>query len=177
MSQVNLTFQNKIVDLASAKKKCAEYREAGQTIIFTNGVFDLIHLGHIDYLSKAKALGAKLIVGVNEDDSVRRLDKGAARPIKNAETRCAIMAAFYFVDLVIPFNDDTPLQLIKGVLPHVLVKGGDYNANTRDTNHKDYIVGSNEVIKNGGIVKVIPFLPGHSTTSLEQRILSANKAN
>ncbi len=131
-------------------------------IVFTNGVFDLLHLGHIDYLSKAKDLGNFLIVGVNSDESARRLQKGDNRPIKDEVSRSTIMAALRFVDLVVVFDEDTPYQVIKLVQPDILVKGSDYNPNE--------IVGSDIVTAKGGSVVTIDFLPGYSTTAIEKKI-------
>ena len=152
-----------------------ELKTAGKTTVFTNGCFDLIHLGHIDYLSKAKALGDVLVVGVNSDDSVKCLEKGSARPIKDEQQRLTVMAAFEFVDFVLLFDDDTPINLINNLKPNVLVKGGDYNPNQTDALAKDYIVGSQEMKSINHRVEVIPFVPGYSTSELERKIISANK--
>ena len=126
-----------------------------------NGCFDILHIGHITYLRKARQMGDILIIGVNSDDSVRRL-KGKDRPVNPLKDRLEMLAALDFVDYVIPFEEDTPLDLIKAVLPDVLVKGGDYKP--------DDIVGAKEVIANGGEVRVIPFVEGHSTSGIIQRI-------
>ncbi len=131
-------------------------------IVFTNGVFDLLHLGHIDYLSKAKDLGNFLIVGINSDNSARRLEKGANRPIKDEISRSTIMASLRFVDMVIIFDEDTPYEIIKMVQPDILVKGSDYQP-------KD-IVGYDIVSAKGGEVVTIDFLPGYSTTAIEKKI-------
>jgi len=141
-----------------------EWREKNQKIVFTNGCFDLLHLGHIDYLAKAKDLGDKLIIGVNTDDSVRRL-KGVYRPLQDENSRLHILAALEFVDAVILFNEDTPYELIKKIQPDVLVKGADYKI--------ENIVGYDIVISRGGSVKTIEFIEGYSTTSIEQRILNS----
>lgn len=130
-------------------------------IVFTNGCFDIIHLGHIEYLAAAKKMGDHLIVGLNSDDSVKRL-KGNHRPIKNQETRARILAAFECVDYVIIFEEDTPINLIKTIDPDVLVKGGDYQI--------ENIVGYEYVTKNGGKVVTLPFLEGHSTTEIIHKI-------
>jgi rfaE bifunctional protein nucleotidyltransferase chain/domain len=141
-----------------------EWREKNQKIVFTNGCFDLLHLGHIDYLAKAKDLGDKLIIGVNTDDSVRRL-KGVYRPLQDENSRLHILAALEFVDAVILFNEDTPYELIKKIQPVVLVKGADYKI--------EDIVGYDIVTSRGGSVKTIEYLEGYSTTSIEQRILKS----
>jgi len=134
----------------------------GKKVVFTNGVFDLLHLGHIDYLSKAKDLGNFLIVGINSDNSARRLEKGANRPIKDEISRSTIMASLRFVDMVIIFDEDTPYEIIKMVQPDILVKGSDYQP-------KD-IVGYDIVSAKGGEVVTIDFLPGYSTTAIEKKI-------
>lgn len=130
----------------------------GEKIVFTNGCFDILHQGHVDYLSKAADLGTKLVVGVNTDDSVRRLGKDKNRPIQDENSRAIIIAALHFVDLVILFDEDTPLELIEEVNPQVLVKGSDYKTNE--------IVGHQIVTKNGGEVRTIDFLEGFSTTKI-----------
>jgi rfaE bifunctional protein nucleotidyltransferase chain/domain len=137
------------------------WRFTDQKIVFTNGCFDLLHLGHIDYLSKAADLGTKLIIGLNSDSSTKNL-KGPARPITDELSRAALLASLFFVDAVILFDEETPLNLITRIKPDVLVKGADYTL--------DQIVGADLVISNGGIVKTIEFLPGYSTTTIEQKI-------
>lgn len=150
-------------------------KESGQTTVFTNGCFDLVHLGHIDYLSKTSDLADCMIVAVNSDASVKRLNKGDARPIKDELQRSVIMASFSFVDAVVVFDEDTPIEVIKKIRPNVLVKGGDYNVNQINAQAKDYIVGSKEVRSWNGVVEVIPFVDGYSTTKLEQKVLSQKK--
>lgn len=169
------SIQDKIVSLDQLLKLVERWKIDGEKVVFTNGVFDLLHLGHIDYLSKTADCGTKLIIGLNADDSVKRLNKGPARPIKDETTRAHILASLQFVNAVVVFSDDTPFQLIQTILPAVLVKGGDYSPEETDTSSKAYIVGSDVVRKNGGEVKVIPFLPGHSTTLLEKKIIEANQ--
>ena len=166
-------IKTKIYTFSAIKELSETWKKEGESIVFTNGCFDLLHLGHITYLSQAADLGSKLIVGLNSDISVRGLDKGASRPIKDEETRLYIMASLEFVDAVVVFEQDTPLALIKTVLPNVLVKGGDYDALERDKSSKKYIVGSDIVSVNGGETKVISFLPGHSTTKLENKIIDS----
>lgn len=130
-------------------------------VVFTNGVFDLLHPGHVDVLLGARRLGDVLIVGLNSDASVRRL-KGADRPIRHEDERAYVLAAFEMVDCVVIFAEDTPLELVKALRPDVLVKGGDYSEAT--------IVGAAEVRGWGGDVCVIPITPGHSTTNLVNRL-------
>lgn len=147
------------------REECVAFRtaagERGQLVVFTNGCFDLVHRGHLDLLRRAKALGDLLIVGVNGDESVRRL-KGAGRPIVPAGDRAELLAALEPVDRVVLFHEDTPAQLIEALQPDVLVKGGDYAL--------DEIVGRDTVEKRGGVVRALPLLPGRSTTSLMERI-------
>lgn len=133
-------------------------------VVFTNGVFDLLHPGHIDVLLGARAQGDALVVGVNSDASVRRL-KGAERPVHGEADRCYVLAALAMVDAVVVFDQDTPLQLISLLQPDVLVKGGDYVA--------DSIVGAHEVRAWGGEVVIIPLTPGQSTTSTIHRLRGA----
>jgi len=147
--------------LAQAMAQVAVWRKQGKRIVFTNGCFDLLHPGHVHYLQAARDLGDFLIVGLNDDDSIRRL-KGASRPVNNIEHRACMLAALRSVDLVVPFAEDTPLNLITALLPDILVKGGDYQP--------DDIVGAKEVRANGGEVIVIPFLEGHSSTGIIARI-------
>lgn len=138
-------------------KQFSEFRNDLQNVVFTNGCFDIIHAGHIDYLSKARNLGEVLVVGLNSDESVRRL-KGPQRPINDVDARSKVLASLFFVDYVIVFEEDTPLNLIKSVRPDILVKGGDY---TRDT-----VVGADFVESYGGKVVILPLLKGYSTTSI-----------
>jgi len=133
-------------------------------LVFTNGCFDLLHPGHIDYLNRAAALGDKLIVGLNDDASIQRL-KGATRPINALQDRAVMLAALRAVDLVVAFSEDTPLNLIAAVMPDILIKGGDYQP--------DDIVGAAEVKRHGGEVIVMPFLEGYSSTALIERIKHA----
>lgn len=163
-------IQQKIQPLPDWVTYAEACRKQQETLVFTNGVFDLLHLGHIDYLSRAADLGTRLIIGLNSDDSVRRLNKGPARPIKDQQTRAVILASLFFVDGVVIFGEDTPFSVIQALKPDVLVKGGDYDPEEQDPESKRYIVGSKEVRASGGQVKVIDFVPGHSTTRLEQKI-------
>jgi D-beta-D-heptose 7-phosphate kinase/D-beta-D-heptose 1-phosphate adenosyltransferase len=138
-----------------------ELKKNGRRIVFTNGCFDLLHRGHIEYLAKAKSLGDTLIVGLNADDSVRRL-KGPARPITPQEDRAAILVALAVVDYVCIFDEDTPYELIRAVVPDILVKGADWTV--------DDVVGKDIVEAAGGSVHTIEFLPNRSTTNIIQKI-------
>lgn len=143
-------------------RRAREWRErAGSRVVFTNGVFDLLHPGHVDVLLGARRLGDALAVGLNSDASVRRL-KGPTRPVRSEAERAYVLAALETVDAVVVFEEDTPLELIKALRPDVLVKGGDYTEAS--------IVGAPEVRSWGGDVVVIPLTPGHSTTSTIERI-------
>ena len=132
-------------------------REDGQQIVMTNGCFDLLHPGHVDYLEKARALGDRLIVAVNDDDSIRRL-KGDQRPINDIEFRTRMLSALDCVNWVVSFSEDTPENLYSKILPDILVKGGDYA--------EDEVIGADSVKKAGGRVEIIPFLEGYSSTEL-----------
>ena len=134
---------------------------SNKKVVFTNGCFDILHIGHVDYLRKARMLGDCLVIGVNSDASVKRL-KGNDRPINCLEDRMEILAALEFVDYVIPFEEDTPYNLIKKVMPDVLVKGGDYNI--------ENIVGADIVKQKGGLVTTIAFVDGKSTTGIINKI-------
>jgi rfaE bifunctional protein nucleotidyltransferase chain/domain len=130
--------------------------------VFTNGVFDILHVGHVTYLARARALGGSLVVGVNTDASVRRLGKDSDRPINPLEDRMAVLAALESVSLVVPFDEDTPLALVLECRPEVIVKGGDYSAATT--------VGAAEVMSWGGRFEAIPYLEGRSTSALLEKI-------
>ena len=166
-------IQSKSFTLDHFKDTLSEWRNQNKSCVFTNGVFDIIHKGHIDYLYKASQLGDKLILGLNADSSVKRLGKGDDRPINVEKDRAYLLAAFFFIDAVILFDSDTPYQLISIIKPDVLVKGGDYDPAAKEGDKK-YIVGSDLVLSSGGKVDVIPFLPGYSTTSLIQKIRNAS---
>ena len=145
-----------------AKKQIYDWKLSGQKIVFTNGCFDILHRGHVEYLTEAKACGDKLITALNSDSSVRSL-KGEARPIQSQEDRAVILDALESVDLVVIFDQETPAKIIKSLLPDVLTKGGDYSAET--------IVGADIVTENGGEVKVIPFRSGQSTSGIVEKII------
>lgn len=152
---------DKIKDLKHAKELVREWKSQAKTIVFTNGCFDLLHLGHVDYLEKARSLGDKLVLGLNSDDSVSRF-KGQNRPIQDQNSRSRVLAALEVVDLVVFFNEDTPLTLISEIQPNILVKGSDYLA--------ENIVGADVVKKNGGVVKTIDFVSGYSTSKIIEKI-------
>lgn len=159
-------------DFISIEKTLLSIKSNGQKIVFTNGVFDILHRGHVSYLKEAKNLGDILIVGINDDDSVRRLNKAPNRPINSEEARAFIISELKSVDFAVIFSEDTPLKIIKKIQPDVLVKGGDYNPNCKDENDKTFIVGSKEVIANEGKVVSIDLVKGYSTTNIIKKINS-----
>ncbi len=154
-------IKNKILTRTEAVHKIAQLKYLGKKIVFTNGVFDIIHEGHIYSLSMAAAAGDFLIIGLNADASVKRL-KGESRPINTENSRALILASLVMVDAVILFEEDTPLELIKALLPDVLVKGGDYTT--------EQVAGAAEVIAAGGRVLINPILDGFSTSSTINRM-------
>ncbi len=155
---------DKILSREEGSELRREWKAQKQEVVFTNGCFDIVHLGHIDYLEKARKLGDKLVLGLNTDASVSRL-KGPRRPVVDEIGRARLMAALEFVDAVILFDEPTPLQLIEALEPDILVKGDDYTVET--------IVGSDFVISKGGVVKTVPLVAGYSTTSLVEKIRKA----
>lgn len=159
--QLEKTLLDKITDVESLKRKMAAWQFQDKRVVFTNGVFDLLHTGHITYLTKAAELGEKLIIGLNADVSVKRL-KGPDRPVNDENSRALLLASLFFVDAIVLFADDTPLDLITALKPDILVKGADYTI--------ENIVGAKEVIANGGQVKTIDFVDGFSSTSIIQKI-------
>ena len=168
-------IQAKIFTRETLIKPLIVWRFFGKKIVFTNGCFDLIHRGHVDYLTKASDLGGALVVGVNSDASVKRLCKGSARPLQDEQSRAMILASFHFVSGVIIFDEDTPQELISFVQPDVLVKGADYDASETNKESKKYIVGSDTIRANGGEVRTIEFLEGFSTSAIENKIINSNK--
>jgi rfaE bifunctional protein nucleotidyltransferase chain/domain len=152
---------SRVLDAGAAARFVADRRAAGERIVFTNGVFDLLHPGHVRYLQQARELGDALIVGVNGDASVRR-NKGPGRPITPAHERAELVAALGCVDAVVVFHDDTPAEIIRGIQPDVLVKGADWPA--------DRIVGRDTVEARGGRVVRVPVEHGYSTTGLVEKI-------
>jgi rfaE bifunctional protein nucleotidyltransferase chain/domain len=160
-TDIEKTLLDKISDLPTLKGKVSAWQSGGKKVVFTNGVFDLLHIGHITYMAKASELGDKLIIGLNSDSSVKRI-KGDDRPVNDQDSRAALLAALFFVDAIVLFEEDTPLNLISALLPDILVKGADYAV--------ENIVGAKEVIANGGEVKTIDFVEGYSSTSIIQKI-------
>ncbi len=158
------SIENKIFELDKLKPQIQSWRVLGKTIAFTNGCFDILHSGHIYSLSQAASEADYLIVGVNSDDSVKRLGKDENRPINNENSRMQILAALTIVDAVILFNEDTPYELITSLLPDVIVKGGDYTI--------EQIVGAKEVVANGGRVVINKIVEGFSTTNIIKKIAS-----
>ncbi len=156
-------LKEKIVSQDQALKELKTWREKNKKIVFTNGCFDIIHPGHIDYLSQARDLGDILVVGLNTDQSVKRLNKGSNRPINDERTRAYVLAGLASVDLIVFFDEQTPYNLIKLLQPNVLVKGKDYEV--------EKIIGFDILKENGGEVITIPFLDGYSTSSLIKKII------
>ena len=149
-----------VINSEDAAILARQLSNTGKVIVFTNGCFDLLHPGHLEILERSRDMGDFLFVGVNTDESVVRL-KGPLRPVQTLESRTAILSSLRSVDCVVPFSEDTPLELIKKILPDVLVKGGDYTI--------EKVVGGEVVIKNGGKVKIVPLIHGFSTTSIIER--------
>ena len=144
-----------IYSIEEIGQECQKWKKESKNIVFTNGCFDLLHKGHIDLLKKSLEFGDILIVGLNSDRSIKRL-KGSSRPIENKRTRVRKLLKLNIISGLCIFDNETPLELIKVIKPDVLVKGGDYEPNK--------IIGSSEVIKEGGMIKIVPLLPGYSTT-------------
>ncbi len=158
--------ESKIFGWEALAVQRSKWKEAGQKVVFTNGCFDIMHYGHVQYLAQAADQGDKLIVALNSSASIQKL-KGPNRPINADETRFHIMASLLFVDAVVEFEEDTPFELIQKITPDVLVKGGDWKP--------EQIVGSDIVLGAGGLVKSLKFVDGFSTTSIEQKILNSAK--
>lgn len=158
---------DKIWNSSSIESKVNLVKSEGQKIVFTNGCFDILHAGHVKYLEEASQLGDFFIVALNTDESVQRLDKSPARPLQNEFSRTHVMASLGFVDAVVLFNEDTPKEIIELITPDILVKGADYTV--------ENIVGAEWVLKHGGEVKTIEFLPGFSTSAIERKIIETHK--
>jgi rfaE bifunctional protein nucleotidyltransferase chain/domain len=154
--------EHKIVTLAQGIELRKQWKANGDKVVFTNGCFDILHLGHVDYLEKSSEFGTQMIVAINSDASVRTLEKGVERPVNAEYARARLIAALGFVSMVIVFGDSTPLELIQSLSPDVLVKGDDYTIET--------IVGAKEVIAAGGEVKTIALVPNYSTTKIIQKL-------
>ncbi len=157
-------IKNKILSSEVLKRTLALWQFKQEKVVFTNGCFDILHRGHVEYLNQAANLGDVLIVGLNSDASVKKLNKGNNRPIQDEYSRALIIASLHYVDAVVIFNDETPYSLIQTIKPHVLVKGGDWKL--------ENIVGYDILQSYGGEVTTIPYLPGFSTTNIEQKIQS-----
>jgi len=160
-SSASKNIEERILSWQELHNKCDHWRSLNETIVFTNGCFDLVHYGHVQYLAQARHLGNRLIVALNSSESIRKL-KGSGRPIQDELSRLYIMASFRFVDAVVIFNDPTPENLIKFIRPDILVKGGDW--------HPEQIAGSEFILSTGGKVLSLPFVEGYSTTKLEEKI-------
>lgn len=158
-------IQHKIVSRHEAARLVAQWQSSGQKVVFTNGCFDLVHRGHVEYLSLAADLGQKMVLGLNTDASVQRL-KGPNRPLVDERSRAILLAAFSFIDLVVFFDEDTPYELIKALQPDILVKGSDYKPES--------IVGYDIVTGRGGKVETIEFVEGFSTTNLVKKIIETH---
>ena len=160
-----MLFQSKqkILSCSEAKIVRQGWLQDSEVVAFTNGCFDILHLGHANYLEKAANLGTKLVVGINNDESIRSL-KGKSRPINSLKSRMGLLAALACVSIVVPFSESTPLELIKIIKPDILVKGEDYSLET--------IVGAKEMLGWGGQIKQTPLLPGYSTTQIIQKCQS-----
>jgi rfaE bifunctional protein nucleotidyltransferase chain/domain len=146
----------------SVQRLCNIWRMKGDRIVFTNGCFDILHRGHVEYLQEAAAMGDRLVIGLNSDSSVKRQNKGPERPLNDEQSRAKVLAALRLVDAVVIFDQDTPLELIQAVGPDVLVKGGDWS--------EDRIVGADLVKARGGEVRSLKLVEGFSTTSLVEKI-------
>ena len=161
MSKSLEILNSKILDKERLLVKLTDWKEENKKIVFTNGCFDLIHLGHIEVIARSADLGDILIIGVNTDNSIKRL-KGKNRPIVEEISRAKQLAALEFVDAVVFFDQDTPIDLIKVINPNVITKGGDYNT--------DQVIGNDVVTQNDGEVVIIPLTQGYSTTSILEKI-------
>lgn len=162
--ELSINIDKPILTLDEAKAFVQFHQQLGQTVVFTNGCFDILHAGHVQYLAKAKSLGDVLVVAINSDASVKKI-KGESRPINHEEDRAFILKNLKSVDAVLLFENDTPLAIIETLLPDVLVKGADWDVNK--------IVGKDIVEANGGRVQTISFLDGRSTTSTIEKVLKA----
>jgi rfaE bifunctional protein nucleotidyltransferase chain/domain len=160
-----MKIKSKIMQKEEVSGLMDVWKYMGLKIVFTNGCFDIIHYGHIDYLARAASLGGKLIIGLNTDTSVSKL-KGPNRPIQDQQSRALILAAMQFVDAVILFDEETPQELISFLIPDILVKGSDYRI--------DQIVGADVVLNNGGKVETMDFVAGYSTSNIIEKIKQSN---
>ena len=159
-------LKNKIVSTEEATRIVNGWKMKGENVVFTNGCFDILHQGHVVYLAKAAELGDRLVIGLNSDASIKKQNKGAERPINQQEAREIVLGALGFVDLIVLFENDTPIDLIEALSPNILVKGADYDPDETDITSKKYIVGSDFVRQHNGQVAVIELEEGFSTTNL-----------
>ncbi|MFC2121393.1 D-glycero-beta-D-manno-heptose 1-phosphate adenylyltransferase [Bacteroidota bacterium] len=159
-------IKSKIRNISDATEIINQWKKEKQKIVFSNGCFDIIHKGHIDYLAKAADLGNRLVLGLNTDNSVEKL-KGRGRPVQDENSRSLILASLIFIDMVILFNEETPYQLIKTIQPHILVKGKDYSPES--------IVGYDIIKASGGEIITIDLVEGYSTSSIIKKISDLNK--
>ena len=159
-------ISSKILDREQLRRACVVWNFKDRKVVFTNGCFDILHLGHIEYLAKAAELGDVLVIGMNSDLSVHRI-KGESRPINDEHSRSMVLASLEFVTAVVLFDEETPYELIKTIQPDILVKGKDYKI--------EEIAGHDIVLAKGGKVETIKLTPGYSTTSIERKILNLNK--
>lgn len=162
----------KIQPVSDMAKQIEKWKMAQERVVFTNGCFDILHRGHVTYLSKSADFGTKLVIGVNSDVSVKRLGKGDDRPVNDEASRAILLASLGFVDGVVVFEDDTPIHLIEQLQPDVLVKGADYDPDEIDPENKRYIVGRETVMLYGGIVKTVDLVEGFSTTGIIRKLRS-----
>ncbi len=158
------------LSLDACSSAVSQWQSEGHRVVLTNGVFDILHVGHVAVLETAADQGDRLVVAVNADASVKRLGKGDARPYNHEEDRARMLAALRCVDAVVLFEEDTPLKVVQALRPDVLVKGGDYDPHVSNPSNPRYIVGSAEVRASGGAVVAVPLLPGRSTTTLVEKI-------
>jgi rfaE bifunctional protein nucleotidyltransferase chain/domain len=166
MSQRLTNLQNKILSWEEAQRQRNVWAMKGESVAFTNGCFDILHLGHVSYLAQAADTAKHLIVAINTDLSVKALEKAPNRPINSEMARAMVLAALSCVDNIVFFEQNTPLEIIETLRPDILLKGADYNANQTSPAAKDYIVGSDLVKSYGGSVQTIPFVEGYSTTGI-----------
>ena len=166
MSKRLSNLNNKILSWDDALRLRNIWAMKGETVAFTNGCFDILHLGHVSYLAQAADTAQHLIVAINTDASVKALEKATNRPINPEIARAMVLSALSFVDAVVFFEQQTPLEIIETLKPDVLLKGADYNAEQNNIQAKDYIVGSDIVKSYGGSVQTIPFVEGYSTTGI-----------
>ena len=170
MSHLKNLQHKQVNNRADLKKRIAAWKAEGKKVVFTNGCFDILHKGHVTYLALAADCGDVMVLALNSDDSVRRQGKGDDRPVNGFDARATVIGALGYVDLVVEFDEDTPYNLIKEIVPDVLVKGGDYDPEVADQNDKKYIVGRDVVLDNGGEVKTVDLVDGFSTTGIIRKL-------